>query len=141
MASPRFQRWALYLSGFLYKIKFVKGQKNSVLDMLSRHPMWSEIGPGQTAEVMETSYVNLVIAKEMPVTHTAISQDTRRDPTLSKVVKFVTDGWPEEKTNDILKPLVQRKDDNLRTRMSDVGLPSNSTQKSAVPLVRGTTQQ
>ncbi|XP_063924618.1 uncharacterized protein LOC135138566 [Zophobas morio] len=74
MASARFQRWTLYLSGFQYKIKFVKGQANSVADMLSRHPLGNA---------------------------------TRRDPTLSKIVKFVTEGWPD----DFLKPFVQRKDE------------------------------
>ncbi|XP_063933135.1 uncharacterized protein K02A2.6-like isoform X2 [Zophobas morio] len=93
MASARFQRWALYLSGFQYKIKYVKGQENSVADMLSRHPLYSETPEG------------------MPVTHTAVSRDTRRDPTLSKIVKFVTEGWPEQKTDDFLKPFVQRKDE------------------------------
>ena len=74
-------------------MKYVNDKVNSLADTLSRHQICSEI-LGQTAEVTETTYLNIVIEEG---SHSAISQDTRH-PTLSKIVKFVTYGWPQEKT-------------------------------------------
>lgn len=104
MASSRVHRWALYLSGFDYKMEYIKGTDNNVADMLSRHPI-------KTAEINnESNQLNLIIAEGIPITSVRIGVETKRDPILSKVWHYAMKGWPEYIKDEVLKPYFTRRD-------------------------------
>lgn len=86
MISNRLQRWALFLSGFSYKIEHIKGPNNSVADMLSRHPLPAEAKD----EVDEDNVdIHLVVSEGMPIDSNKIAIETRTDPLLINAGVFV----------------------------------------------------
>ena len=108
MASARLQRWALILSAYQYRIVHKPGKENANADVLSRLPLPecpSEVPlPGETVLLLETLEASPVNAKQ-------IAKWTERDPVLSKVKKWLTDGWPEREREEDLRPYRQRKDE------------------------------
>lgn len=87
MAAARMQRWALILSGFNYKIEFVKGVNNEA-DNLSRIPQISYIH-----EHEEVNYINLIENNNaLRINFKDISIETRRDPILSKLSEAIEKG-------------------------------------------------
>ena len=94
MASARLQRWALTLSGYCYQIKYKAGSTLSNADGLSRLPagLPPEVipVPGSVLMVMEHFTKTVVNLKD-------IKRLTARDTTMSKVLEFVKNGWPNNK--------------------------------------------
>lgn len=90
MAAGRLQRWAIFLGGFNYVFKHIKGSENGGADGLSRIPV-------QSLESTEPDfdYFNFLI-DQIPVDSMQIIKEIRTDSVLSKVFLFVRDGWPEE---------------------------------------------
>lgn len=87
MAAARMQRWALILSGFNYKIEYVKGINNEA-DNLSRIPQLSYV-----YECDEANYINLIESDNaLRINFKDISIETRRDPTLSKLSEAIEKG-------------------------------------------------
>ena len=92
LAAPRIQRWALTLAAYGYKIQYKAGKSNGNADALSRLPLpqmpLSTPQPGETILLMEH-------LEETPVTSSHIREWTKRDPVMSKVLRFTMEGWPE----------------------------------------------
>ena len=108
LASARLQRWALILSAYQYRIVHKPGKENSKADVLSRLPLPecpSEVPlPGARVLLLETLETSPVNAKQIP-------EWTERDPILSKVKKWLTEGWPEKEREEELRPYRQRKEE------------------------------
>lgn len=109
-ASGRMQRWVLFLSGFSYTVKYIKGQENNVADMLSRHPLEDTHVTDNEDDVNE-QYLDLIVSEGIPINSKRISLETRRDPVLSKVLNFVKNGWPEKNDENLIQ--FQRKQNEL----------------------------
>lgn len=99
MAAQRLQRWAVILSAFNYKIRYIPSKENVTADALSRLPIEIENDNEDAIYQIE----NLIV-ENLPITHKQISNATRRDPVLSKVLQFVSTGWPNYVNDEKLKP-------------------------------------
>ena len=105
MAATRIQRWAIQLAAYNYDIQHVSSAKNGNVDCLSRLPLKSS-DDSKTSNpwTTEATQVNLMQINSLPVTAKNISRATIHDPTLAKVMYFVTNHWPsgEDLAPDIL---------------------------------------
>ena len=92
-AAGRIQRWALILANYEYKILFRPTHKHSNADALSRLP-------SSTTSVEEPVPTELILLMEaiekMPITGESIKDWTQKDPTLSRIYKYIQNGWPNQ---------------------------------------------
>ena len=97
-AAGRIQRWALKLANYDYTLEFRPTHQHANADALSRLPLSDR--PANVPVPAE-----MVLLTEMlenaPVTAGQIANWTRRDPVLSKVIRCIRDGWPNQVENDI----------------------------------------
>lgn len=90
MVAGRLQRWSLFLAGFNYTFKHVKGIENIQADALSRCPLANENLP----EIEEKDYINF-IEKKVPIDLFKIRSETRKDPVLGKLYNYIQYGFPK----------------------------------------------
>ncbi len=102
MASARIQRWALKLSAYQYRIVYRAGKENANADALSRLPLPDT--PASTPLPPETVFL-LERLNDSPVSAKQIKIWTERDKVLSKVKRFVLQGWPPIVMDAEMKPL------------------------------------
>ena len=86
IAATRIQRWAIIFSGYRYELKFGRADDHCNADGLSRLPNRDE-APGERPAC---SVCLKSICCQSP---TRILPNTAKDDTLSKVLKFVKNGW------------------------------------------------
>ena len=104
-ASARIQRWALLLTTYEYTLRFRNTHAHANADALSRLPLPTV--PEQTPIPPELVLLTEHLA-DSPVTAGQICVWTRRDPSLSTVLQFVRQGWPNQ-CNPELAPYSSRK--------------------------------
>jgi hypothetical protein len=105
MASGRIQRWALLLSAYDYTIRYKQGKTNANADALSRLPL-----PSDTREIpIPAEVIHLMEHLDAtPLSSSHIRQWTDQDLTLSKLKRWVMEGWPDQPDSDQeLAPYVQ----------------------------------
>lgn len=96
LAAARIQRWALILTAYQYDIRYKKGTEISNADALSRLPC----DKGETeGEIAFFSYHH-----QLPITSKEIATATRFDPVLSKVLDYVSNGWPGHIDDGSIRP-------------------------------------
>ena len=105
MASARFQRWAVFLAGFQYKLEYIKGNDNCTSDLLSRLPINGNID--LVDKESQSSYITFIESEYFPINHNTIKLHTNKDKIVSKVYYYVTHGWPKSISDD-LKPYKDR---------------------------------
>ena len=92
-ATPpaRLERWRLRLQPYSYIIKYKAGKDNPA-DYMSRHPIEGNI-PSRSSRMAE-EYVNFVIDNVVPkaMTLEEVQTETKNDPTLCKVIHFLSAG-------------------------------------------------
>ena len=90
MAAARIQRWAFILSGFNYKIEYVKGELNEA-DKLLRIPQHIRSKIENTSD--SSTFVNYIQGHNvLNLDFKDISRETWRDRILSKVCEFLKMG-------------------------------------------------
>jgi hypothetical protein len=108
VASPRVMRWALTLSAYEYTIQYREGKAHANADALSRLPLPNEHTktplPGDTILLMDHM-------ETTPVKVDQIKAWTRKDPVLSKVLKYVLQGWPHQCPSEEFRPFFTRKNE------------------------------
>ena len=100
LAAARLQRWAILLSAYDYTIHYKSTTDHGNADGLSRLPL------PITTPIMDTqgaTMFNIGQVQALPVTFQHIQKATRRDVILSKVFRYVIEGWPNH-VPDELKP-------------------------------------
>ena len=95
LASSRIQRWALKLSEYQYQVEVRRSCQIPVADWLSRLPCSNGKEGIQESEDEFSVCAVQQVETLLPVTASQIETETRRDPTLSRVVEFIRRGWPE----------------------------------------------
>ena len=109
MAASQIQRWALTLSAYEYSITYHPGKDHANADSLSRLPLLQEINvpfPGDLLLLREHLDTTSLLTTEQ------IRSWTERDPTLSRVKRFILHGsWPDQGVSEDLKPFLRRKDE------------------------------
>lgn len=104
LAASRLQRWALFLSGFNYKIECRSSIENSNADGLSRLPLeCNPATPNTTEEVFTINYMS-----DLPLSTPVIAQHTRRDKLLSIVYERTLNGW-SKCDDEALAPYYRRR--------------------------------
>ena len=103
MASPRMIRCALMLGGYDYCLQYRAGCKQGHCDALSRLPLPGSC-PVSVPLPVETLHL-LEFLDSSPIGASQIRTWTTRDPVLSAVYRFISEGWPE--TDDHLGPEFQ----------------------------------
>ena len=101
MAAARFQRWALLLSAYTYKIEFKCTQDHANADGLSRLPQ----GKRQPPSTNSAFVIGQIQA--LPVTAEKLEAATRQNPILSQLIHFVREGWPTN-TAEEYRPFKER---------------------------------
>lgn len=103
----RIQRWAAYLSGFNYRIEYIKGTKNVVADYFSRAPVKRMIND---IEDKEGSYINFTYkVDDWPIDYKRVHDEMKKDMEMMEIVKYVEqDKWPK-KIEKNMEPYVHRK--------------------------------
>ena len=107
VTAARLQRYALFLAGFDYSIRYKNTKLHGNADGLFRLPLHSETTEG------ELDPVGLFYAKQfepLPVTAEQVKLETQKDPLLVKVHELVMKGWSTPQEEEI-KPYYQRKDE------------------------------
>ncbi|XP_041957495.1 uncharacterized protein K02A2.6-like [Alosa sapidissima] len=106
MAAAQIQRWAIILSAYdyttvLWYCEYCASEKHSNADGLSRVPLPETSNAGTTA-ISESIHALLTEHLEQaPLNADQVARVTRKDSVLSKVLKFIMNGWP----NDVDKSL------------------------------------
>ena len=82
------QRWALILSTYTYKIKYVQGSANQCADCITRLPRSAtSIHPAERG-----SEVHAMAIDNLPVTAKLITKKTAEDPVLARLVSVMEVG-------------------------------------------------
>nr|XP_006813698.1 PREDICTED: uncharacterized protein K02A2.6-like [Saccoglossus kowalevskii] len=105
LASARIQRWALTLANYQYQLEYKPGSNMGNADGLSRLPIKEQPG---SVPVPEEVVLTLSTLDGSPVTAELVANWTARDPVLSHILKWVTQGWPEQ-VEEQLRPYFRRK--------------------------------
>ena len=90
-ASPRIKRWSLFLSSYEYSLVFRSTTAHSNADALSRLPLPQEPELVLLAEHLASS----------PMTANDIRGWIWKDKTLSRVLQYIQQGWPNEGGKDL----------------------------------------
>ena len=91
----RLQRWALYLSNFDYEIVYRAGKDNFQADAMSRTPLRKGREIDAEVAVIQAEQIG-----SAPLDASLVKLQTRRDPTLSRVLQHVLEGWPSTCVNE-----------------------------------------
>lgn len=93
LAAARLQRWAVFLLGYTYVLKFRGTNQHCNADGFSRLPRTK---PQEVADKFEaaTTAFNIHQIKTLPVTPKELAAATITDPELSQVMRYCQNGWP-----------------------------------------------
>ena len=105
-ASGRIQRWALTLASSEYTLEFRSMSKHSNVDALSRLLL-----PEAPSKVPTLAELVLLIQhlEDTTITATQIQHWTLHNPVLSKVCKYIQEGWSTKIDNENLKSFRYRR--------------------------------
>ncbi|CAB4022196.1 Hypothetical predicted protein, partial [Paramuricea clavata] len=107
VTAARLQRYALFLAGFDYTIRYKNTKLHGKADGLSRLPLHSET-PEEEPDPVGLFYATQF--EPLPVTAEQVKRETQRDPLLVKVHELVMKGWSTPQ-DEAIKPFYQRKDE------------------------------
>ena len=107
LAAARLQRWAILLSAYQYDIEFKATNDHANADGLSRLPLPLSPADSRLSWLNSPSLFNLSQLDALPVTAAHIAAATKKDSTLSRVLRCTKTGWQLAK-EDVLKPYQQR---------------------------------
>ncbi|KAK6179270.1 hypothetical protein SNE40_011672 [Patella caerulea] len=106
LAAARLQRWALILSAYQYQIVYRSSVEHGNADALSRNPLEVVQDDSLESDLFYFSYVN-----ELPINSHQISEATRKDRLMCKVLEYVKTGWPSFIEDPELKPYFIRRNE------------------------------
>lgn len=96
LAALRLQRWALLLMMYNYDIKYKSSEEHGNADYLSRAAV-EEAKADLEAEINYFSHTD-----KLPVNANVISECTRKDRVLSRVLEYTWNGWPNHVEDEYL---------------------------------------
>ena len=93
IAAARLQRWALLLSCYQYQIMFKSTQSHANADCLSRLPLSLSLILQNHQMCYPAPLRYLTSTRYLPC-RSQVAEAARRDPTLSRVLLYMKQGWP-----------------------------------------------
>ncbi|XP_055522812.1 uncharacterized protein K02A2.6-like [Wyeomyia smithii] len=100
--ANRLQRWALTLLSYDFSIEYISTDKFGNADVLSR-VINQHIKPDEDFVVacasLKEDLRSVIVSstKNLPLSFSMVEEATKCDPTLSKLYRFVSDGWPKKR--------------------------------------------
>lgn len=101
MAAARIQRWTIILSAYDYHIEYCPSEKHSNVDGLLRFPLPDTTDVGTAALSMNVHALIAEHFEQAPLNADQVARVTRRDKVLSKVLKYVMEGWPVDEDKSL----------------------------------------
>ena len=98
LAAARLQCWSLKLSAYCYEIKHRKGSEHSNADAMPRLPC------NEPSQPLEQRIFHVTTAHDLAISSKEIREATRKDPTISRVLNYTLDGWPDKSSVENMKP-------------------------------------
>ncbi|XP_063390024.1 uncharacterized protein K02A2.6-like [Cydia fagiglandana] len=109
-AASRLQRWAIKLSAYDFIIEYVRTDKNTA-DVLSRLiKTHREETVAEEGELPEQTYLHFA-TESLLLDYKVLKRETSKDPILSRVLAYLSDGWPSDIEINELKPYFNRRDE------------------------------
>lgn len=108
MAAGRLQRWSIFLAGFDYTFKHIKGQENVKADCMSRLPLKDNIL--EDNNMKEYDYINFVQDQKV-IDLNMVRYETKKDSNLCSIFNMIRYGFSDVLKDDSLKPYWNRKDE------------------------------
>lgn len=102
MAASRIQRWALTLSAYEYTMAYRPGKNQSHGDAFSRLLLPEE--PTNVPQPGDLLLLSQHLDTMSPITAKQIESWTNTDPVLSRVRKWVRQGWPAQVSGEEFQP-------------------------------------
>ena len=99
IAAARLQRWAVQLAAYTYDIQFKSTHDHGNADALSRLPL-QITGSGRSTEPRDFNVCQIL---SVPLAYSDVQRASRRDPVISRVLRYTQKGWPA-KFSIALKP-------------------------------------
>ena len=93
MSSGRIQRWSLLIQAYKFTLRHRSGALLGTADALSRLPLKTAM---ESTPVPAEWHDLVHFLDSSPVGSADIKEHTRKDPTLSKVMRFSEMGWPTD---------------------------------------------
>ena len=106
MASARIQRWALTLAAYQYNIRYKSGKTFNNADALSRLPCPITTNSDPVPDELAQLVLHL---SSTSINAGVIRSWTAKDLVLSRVLRFIQTGWPDQITDEKFKPFLSRK--------------------------------
>ena len=98
LAASRIQRWVLKLCEYNYTVEVRRSEQIPVADWLSRLPYsYSCSSPDEKDDF--SVYFQQYVSKLSAVTSMTVARETRCDIFLAKVMHFIQNGWPSNKSS------------------------------------------
>lgn len=112
MAAQRLQRYAIFLSGYNFKIEFIKGDHNGGADAMSRLPL--KFNDRINFDASDNFYVNLITDNVRSISFELIEQEIKNDKELKEIFGYVSSGHWLDSSKEIseeLRPYYYRKNE------------------------------
>lgn len=109
LAAARLLRWAVFLLGYNYVLKFRGTNQHCNADGFSRLPMTTPQDIADKFEAATTAF-NIHQVKALPVTPKELAAATIADPELSQVMRYCQNGWPSN-VPTTLQPYRQKQEE------------------------------
>ena len=126
LAAARLQRWAVFLLGYRYVLKFRGTNQHCNADGFSRLPRT----PPESMDPFEaaTTAFNVHQIETVPLTPKELATATKADPELNRVMRYCQAGWPSD-VPPALQPYKQKQEEigidaNCLFRGSQVIIPT-----------------
>ena len=106
IAANRLARWALTLSQYDYTIEYRKTSDHGNADALSRLPQGEDISFDREEEKEEVSTVLTIKQVSLQLNPTApglIVKESKLDPIIAQVMRYVQEGWPQRIDSEEIK--------------------------------------
>ena len=102
------RRYALFLQVHDYDIEYKSSKSHANCDGLSRLPYShsEELPDNDSVEIYNLSQID-----SLPVSASDVKRETRRNPTLSKVLDLTLNGWTYKPQDERLKPFYMRRNE------------------------------
>lgn len=111
-SASRLQRYALLLSAYDFNIEYIRSEANGHADGLSRIPLNVQDLINTPDNVDNINYVGTYLQcikeNEIPINFKDVQKETRSDPELIKLFRYVSFGWPNMVEQE-LKPYSLRR--------------------------------